>query len=220
MMQMLEALTLLNEHCIIHCDLKPENVLVTTQNMAVIKLIDFGSACVEKQTIYEYVQSRFYRAPEVNVMICNENSTVCTELHVPDKNSLASFINFNLMCTAFSWVSCWDYILQAITWYYCWQPHRKILKYASCAIFGRKTLSHAQPELNSLFDYEHSLSKHENRPSTEPENHFVHHFVICQVNLKQTKLSVSSVPQSNGCSAGGVVLWLKLPDLISWDRDL
>ena len=30
-----------------------------------IKLIDFGSSCYENETIYTYIQSRFYRAPEV-----------------------------------------------------------------------------------------------------------------------------------------------------------
>ena len=29
------------------------------------KLVDFGSACYKKGTIYQYIQSRFYRAPEV-----------------------------------------------------------------------------------------------------------------------------------------------------------
>lgn len=28
-------------------------------------MIDFGSACHEKQTVYTYIQSRFYRSPEV-----------------------------------------------------------------------------------------------------------------------------------------------------------
>jgi dual specificity tyrosine-phosphorylation-regulated kinase 2/3/4 len=30
-----------------------------------IKLIDLGSACYEEQKLYSYIQSRFYRAPEV-----------------------------------------------------------------------------------------------------------------------------------------------------------
>jgi dual specificity protein kinase YAK1 len=30
-----------------------------------IKLIDFGSACYGHQTVYTYIQSRFYRSPEV-----------------------------------------------------------------------------------------------------------------------------------------------------------
>lgn len=30
-----------------------------------IKVIDFGSACFEKKTVYPYIQSRFYRSPEV-----------------------------------------------------------------------------------------------------------------------------------------------------------
>ena len=30
-----------------------------------IKVIDFGSSCYEHQQVYTYIQSRFYRAPEV-----------------------------------------------------------------------------------------------------------------------------------------------------------
>lgn len=32
-----------------------------------IKVIDFGSACHEIKTMYTYIQSRFYRSPEVLV---------------------------------------------------------------------------------------------------------------------------------------------------------
>ena len=49
---------------LIHCDLKPENIMLVSQQMAGVKLIDFGSSC-KKSTKYRYVQSRFYRAPEV-----------------------------------------------------------------------------------------------------------------------------------------------------------
>jgi len=50
---------------IIHCDLKPENVLLKQQGRSGIKVIDFGSSCFENQRVYTYIQSRFYRAPEV-----------------------------------------------------------------------------------------------------------------------------------------------------------
>jgi dual specificity tyrosine-phosphorylation-regulated kinase 2/3/4 len=30
-----------------------------------VRLIDFGSACFQSQGVYTYIQSRFYRAPEV-----------------------------------------------------------------------------------------------------------------------------------------------------------
>ena len=30
-------------------------------------MIDFGSACLEDRTVYTYIQSRFYRSPEVLV---------------------------------------------------------------------------------------------------------------------------------------------------------
>ncbi|RIA82219.1 hypothetical protein C1645_513500 [Glomus cerebriforme] len=63
--QLLDALTVLNEARIIHCDLKPENVLLKNLDSPTIKVIDFGSACHERQTVYTYIQSRFYRSPEV-----------------------------------------------------------------------------------------------------------------------------------------------------------
>ncbi|KAG0169252.1 dual specificity protein kinase yak1 [Apophysomyces sp. BC1021] len=63
--QILDALTVLNEARIIHCDLKPENILLKNLESPTIKVIDFGSACHEVQTMYTYIQSRFYRSPEV-----------------------------------------------------------------------------------------------------------------------------------------------------------
>ena len=50
---------------IIHCDLKPENIMLVTQDKAEINVIDFGSSCVESERLYTYIQSRFYRAPEI-----------------------------------------------------------------------------------------------------------------------------------------------------------
>mmetsp|Transcript_9637 Transcript_9637/g.14358 ORF Transcript_9637/g.14358 Transcript_9637/m.14358 type:complete len:539 (+) Transcript_9637:330-1946(+) len=62
--QILEALCVLEEGNIIHCDMKPENVLLASDSPQ-IKVIDFGSACFENATIYTYIQSRYYRSPEV-----------------------------------------------------------------------------------------------------------------------------------------------------------
>ena len=50
---------------IIHCDLKPENILLRHPKRSAIKLIDFGSSCVSTKKTYTYIQSRFYRSPEV-----------------------------------------------------------------------------------------------------------------------------------------------------------
>lgn len=64
--QILDALLILRDARVIHCDLKPENILLTTSlQSAEIKMIDFGSACMEHRTVYSYIQSRFYRSPEV-----------------------------------------------------------------------------------------------------------------------------------------------------------
>ncbi|ELP86961.1 serine/threonine protein kinase ppk15, putative [Entamoeba invadens IP1] len=62
--QILRALLVLAKGNIVHCDIKPENVLLVGQTSKV-KLIDFGSACFENYTLYSYIQSRHYRAPEV-----------------------------------------------------------------------------------------------------------------------------------------------------------
>ncbi|CAI4233205.1 unnamed protein product [Auanema sp. JU1783] len=50
---------------IIHCDLKPENILLINPKRSQIKIIDFGSSCQTGHRIYQYIQSRFYRSPEV-----------------------------------------------------------------------------------------------------------------------------------------------------------
>ncbi|XP_033003927.1 dual specificity tyrosine-phosphorylation-regulated kinase 4 [Lacerta agilis] len=63
----LRCLQLLYTEKIIHCDLKPENILINQPQPGQVsfKVIDFGSSCYEHQRVYTYVQSRFYRSPEV-----------------------------------------------------------------------------------------------------------------------------------------------------------
>ena len=79
--QIADALVALRENGIIHCDLKPENIMLVdpsgmqaftakggaTSAKPRLKVIDFGSSCISESTPYTYIQSRFYRAPEVLV---------------------------------------------------------------------------------------------------------------------------------------------------------
>ena len=68
--QLLQAIEQVHSLGIIHCDIKPENILVKIKldkdkSDISIKLTDFGSACLKNTLIFSQVQSLFYRAPEV-----------------------------------------------------------------------------------------------------------------------------------------------------------
>jgi dual specificity tyrosine-phosphorylation-regulated kinase 2/3/4 len=64
-LQLFSALAHVHRIGAIHCDIKPENILLESGSTTRVKLIDFGSGCFVGQAKYEYIQSRFYRAPEV-----------------------------------------------------------------------------------------------------------------------------------------------------------
>ena len=53
--QLLAGLQLLYSQSIVHCDLKPENVLMNCRRDNGIKLIDLGSSCFQGSTMYSYV---------------------------------------------------------------------------------------------------------------------------------------------------------------------
>mmetsp|Transcript_8237 Transcript_8237/g.20276 ORF Transcript_8237/g.20276 Transcript_8237/m.20276 type:complete len:707 (-) Transcript_8237:479-2599(-) len=65
--QVLKALSFLarEDVDVIHCDLKPENILLRHPKKSGVKVIDFGSSCRSNRRMYSYIQSRFYRSPEV-----------------------------------------------------------------------------------------------------------------------------------------------------------
>ena len=63
--QLLQSLSFIHKHKIIHCDLKPENILFKELNRSLVKLVDFGTSCFEGECVFKYIQSRYYRAPEI-----------------------------------------------------------------------------------------------------------------------------------------------------------
>lgn len=63
--QALISLKFVHSLGLVHSDVKPENILLSSYSRAKIKLIDFGSSCYLTDRQSSYIQSRSYRAPEV-----------------------------------------------------------------------------------------------------------------------------------------------------------
>lgn len=74
--QILKGLDFIHMKKVIHCDIKPENIMIQLPSDYEpaslqeppdfeVRIIDFGSSCLETETSFSYIQSRFYRAPEV-----------------------------------------------------------------------------------------------------------------------------------------------------------
>lgn len=77
----LQCLSLLRSLDVVHADLKPENILLRPGALSgggepgpagpgglpgsVAKVIDFGSSCFRHGKIHTYIQSRYYRSPEI-----------------------------------------------------------------------------------------------------------------------------------------------------------
>jgi len=63
--QILNSLNFIHKEGVIHCDIKPENIVMRNWGKTGVKLIDFGTSCFQGKQVYDYLQSRYYRAPEV-----------------------------------------------------------------------------------------------------------------------------------------------------------
>lgn len=63
--QLLTALRFLHAQKLMHCDLKPENVVFKSYKDCTVKLIDFGNCSFLTDSLSSYAQSRPYRSPEV-----------------------------------------------------------------------------------------------------------------------------------------------------------
>ncbi|OHT04029.1 putative dual specificity protein kinase YAK1 like protein [Tritrichomonas foetus] len=61
----LATLAAFSEIDLIHTDVKPENILQQNMISKHVKLIDYGNACSVGEDSNFYIQSRFYRSPEV-----------------------------------------------------------------------------------------------------------------------------------------------------------
>ena len=65
--QITMALAYFEKYKVIHCDIKPENILCKKgSDVSHIIIADYGSSCFNVNTIVtSYIQTRYYRAPEI-----------------------------------------------------------------------------------------------------------------------------------------------------------
>jgi dual specificity tyrosine-phosphorylation-regulated kinase 2/3/4 len=63
--QLLTGLQHIHACNVIHCDLKPENIVFKQNNKSSIRIIDFGTSILNSKFFFTYFQTRLYRAPEV-----------------------------------------------------------------------------------------------------------------------------------------------------------
>lgn len=71
---MIHGISFLHQHGIIHCDLKPENIVIDRENKC--KIIDLGSAIkIGYKDKACYMQSRYYRSPNC-IVACDINPRI------------------------------------------------------------------------------------------------------------------------------------------------
>ena len=64
--QMVSAIAYCHQKKLVHCDLKPENIVLPQKGIKILKIIDFGSAAyVDKNKLTEKFGTVYYIAPEV-----------------------------------------------------------------------------------------------------------------------------------------------------------
>lgn len=71
----LSGLTFIHKAGFVHADLKPENIMLVSPNSLNVKIIDFGSSSAIGDVSYPYIQSRYYRAPEI-LLGCRYNEKI------------------------------------------------------------------------------------------------------------------------------------------------
>lgn len=65
----LETLLIFESISLAHCDVKPENILQNIDGSLTFKLVDYGICTPVRTPVVSYIQSIYYRAPEVIVQI-------------------------------------------------------------------------------------------------------------------------------------------------------
>lgn len=56
--QCLEALAFIHSLGLLHCDIKPENIVIKSYSRVEVKIIDFGSSCFQTDHLTSYIQVR------------------------------------------------------------------------------------------------------------------------------------------------------------------
>ncbi|XP_024516982.1 dual specificity protein kinase YAK1 homolog isoform X1 [Selaginella moellendorffii] len=187
--QILDSLGVLRNAGVIHCDLKPENILLSTSlKSGEIKLIDFGSACLEHRTVYKYIQSRYYRSPEV---VLGHPYTTAIDMWSLGCVAAELFLGLPL----FSGESEYDLLRRMIDTLGC-QPPDQLLRDSANTSKYFKTVSAAPPSSGGMAVYQFlTVSEVKAREAKEP--------LVGKSYFRHTKLEdiISKYPYKSSLSA-------------------
>ncbi|CAD8094604.1 unnamed protein product [Paramecium primaurelia] len=112
--QIVTGLTVAEQCGVVHADLKPENIMIEQKQPILddcsLQIIDFGSSCfLNDKHPYIYIQSRFYRAPEIIL----ENHNYTTKIDIWSLGCIAVELLYgNPLFPCFDQYSCLERIIQ------------------------------------------------------------------------------------------------------------